>query len=139
MKNQVKVVAHPETGAVITINADKPEEGTMRVDQSVVSMEGGYLNKRTRTAFINGKVKDLKELGLKDGSTIDGKIVYSETFEPMYAKHKVKINPTTKEEVLVNGKNVYLEATFTANLSAQDSLVRATSVVAEAVSAGLAD
>ena len=139
MKTQVKVVAHPETGAVITINANKPEFGNIRVDQTIVSMENGFLNKSNRTAFIAGKIEDLKALDLKAGSTLDGKIIRKESFEPMYEGQSAKINPSTDEEVLVDGKNVYFKDSFTADLSTQDSLVKAGAVVAVAETAGLAD
>ncbi len=58
MKKSVIVAVHPVTKAVITVNTNKPEFGTIRVDQAITTMENGFLNNTKRSAFITGKVAD---------------------------------------------------------------------------------
>ncbi len=139
MSNQVKVAVHPETKAVVTKNADKPEFGTIRVDQEVISMENGFLNKTKRSAFINGKYADLLSMGYKEGQILTGQIIRKETFEPQFAGHAPKINPTSKEVVLIDGKKVYFKDSFTANMSAQDELILSSSPVTKSVAVNTLD
>ena|SRR5690606_4057021 len=112
-KEPVKVIAHPETGKVVTENPNKPGEGSVRFDQEVNTMEGGYYNKRKRTAFIGGKVEDLESLGLKAGQTMPGRIVQKESYEPFYDGQSAKINPTTNEVIQKNGKDVFFQFVYT--------------------------
>ena len=105
----VKVVAHPETGAIITPSTKNPEWGTFRVDAENVSMENGILNLSKRSAFIRGKIEQLNQLGLKAGQTLPGKIVKKESFEPFYEGQQAKINPSNGETVLTNGRPSYIE------------------------------
>lgn len=139
MKKSVKVAIHPESKAVVTKNTKKPEFGTIRVDQEVITMEGGFLNKTKRSAFIAGKLADLLAINYSDGQVLPGQIIRKESFEPMYEGHAAKINPTTKKEVLIDGKKVYFKDTYTENLSLQDSLISASSSEAVAQVAAEAD
>lgn len=115
---KVTVVAHPETGAVITPRKNNPEYGVIRLDQESVSMENGYLNKSNRTAWLGGKIEDLQSLNLKAGSTLPGKIVRKESHTPFYEGQSPKINPQTSEVVLKDGKEVYMQDMYTDDLDA---------------------
>lgn len=128
----VKVVVHPTTGLVITPSTNNPAWGTFRVDSENVSMESGILNKSKRSAFIRGKIEDLESLGLRANQSLPGKIVKRESFEPFYEGQPVKINPTTGETVLTNGRPTYIEFVYTDNAQAPDVWVGNT---AEQVSA----
>lgn len=122
MNSDVKVVAHPETGAVITQNVNKPEFGTLRLDSENVSMSGGYLNKNRRTAFVGGNYEEFKSLGLRAGQVMPGLIQKQESFSPFYEGQSPKINPTTQEVIFKNGKEVYLQFEYIADSNAADSI-----------------
>lgn len=120
LKAIVKVVAHPETGAIITASTKNPEWGTFRVDSENVSMENNFFNVSKRSAFIRGKIADLNSLGLKAGQSLPGKIVKRESFEPFYEGQQAKINPSNGETVLTNGRPTYIEFVYSANAEAPD-------------------
>lgn len=124
MKGQVKVAVHPDTKKVITQNPNKPEFGTIRLDQEVVTMEGGFLNRTKRSGFISGKMTDLEAMGYKEGQIIAGTIRRVESFEPQFEGQNHKINPETKADVLVDGKKVYFQDKFTEDVEAKDVLVK---------------
>lgn len=122
MSNFVKVVAHPETGAIIT--ATKKEGwGTVRVDAESVSFSNGIVNKRNRTAFIRGEISTLKQLAQKAGQLIPGKIVRYMSYSPFYDGQSPVINPTTSEVMEKDGKEYYQSFQFTDDLAAGDAWV----------------
>jgi len=131
----VKVVAHPETGAVITVSKNNSQYGTIRLDSENVSLEGGFMNKSKRTAFIRGKVEDLQSLGYKAGQTLGGKIMKKESFSPFYEGQKPKVNPSNGEIILTNGEETFLDYTYTSNANALDIWVGSTNKVEEVQSA----
>lgn len=127
-----KIKAHPETGLLINQvkeGKDGKRYGAIRVDEMVMDASEGFLNTRNRTAFIWGEEDKLKAVtaGLKDGDEfpLKGKIVIKESFEPQYEGHEPKINPSTGEVILLDGKKVYRSSKFTTNMSEQDELCRA--------------
>jgi len=124
--SQVKVVAHPTLGTVVTPSR-KEGFGTIRVDSVNKSMENGYLNIQKRTAFIHGKMEDLESLGLRADQVLRGKIIKKESFEPFYEGQNPKINPTTQEVILTNGQETYLEYSYTEDTTATDKWVGSTS------------
>lgn len=128
MKKQVTVGLHPETKAIWTINENKPDYSTMRVDQGIITMENGFLNKSKRSDFITVKTEFIKELGYTANTTFPGQIVRLESSEPQFEGQLPKINPTTKEEVLVNGKNVYFQDIYTEDLTTKDILLKSSLV-----------
>ena len=119
----VKVAQHPATGVVITPSTNNPEYGTIRLDSEHKSMEKGYLNIQKRSAFVRGKLEDLNALGLKSGQSLPGKIIKRESFEPFYENQAPKINPTTAELVLTNGRETYLEFVYTEDTNSTDQWV----------------
>jgi hypothetical protein len=136
MKNQKAIiVAHPVTGAVITLGESEKgnKYGKMRVDQKSLSSEGGALRVANRSAFITIFEDDLEfalaNFKAGDEYPIDGKIVRKETREPQYDGHKAKINPETKEDFLVGGQKVYMTDTWTGDLNALDQLITEASSV----------
>lgn len=134
MKNLVKkpvVVKHPETGLVITPSVNKPEFGTIRIDQEVNVFNNGFFAVQKRTAFVRGRITDLESLGLKDGSTLDGKIIRKESFEPFYENQEPKINPQTNEVILTDGRPTYLEFEYTEDKDASDHWVAESNEVEE--------
>lgn len=123
-KNVTKVVAHPETGVVVTQNANKPDYGTIRVDSEAITFgSDGFMNKSRRTAFIRGEYKLLLSLGLKDGMSLPGKIIKKESYKPFYDGQSPKINPSTGEVVLTNGRETYLQFVYTEDVNASDIFI----------------
>ena len=125
MNNQKRpqVVAHPETGEVVTPNPKKPQFGSVRIDQEVVSVEGGFLNRQNRVAFLGGRVEDLQSMGYKEGQKLPGKIIIKESLTPFYADQTPKINPETDEVLTQNGNPIYRDLKYTENINASDSLL----------------
>lgn len=114
---KVTVVAHPETGNIIT-QSKNLEYGTIRVDAKTVSFENGFLNTSNRVAFIRGKMTDLQSLGLKAGDTLPGIIQKQEQFEPFYEGQSPKINPSTGEVILKEGREIFLQYVYTSDVNA---------------------
>jgi hypothetical protein len=121
--SKVRVTAHPKTGAVVTPSKNNAEYGTIRVEESGLRISNGFANMKRRPAFIRGKVSDLS--GLKAGDELPGKIIAKESFEPWYEGQTPKMNPTTEKAHLVDGQKVFLQYEYTEDLTAQDSLIKA--------------
>ena len=119
----VQVIAHPETGSVITASVNKPDYGTFRVDSVENTFKGGFMNRSKRTAFIRGLITNLESLNLRAGQTLPGKIIKRESFVPFFDGQNPKINPTTSEVVLTDGRETFLEYEYTTDIEAQDSWV----------------
>lgn len=132
----VKVAKHPTSGEVITQSSNNPEWGTLRVDSENKSFENGILNVSKRSAFIRGRMVDLQAMGFRDGQVLQGKIQKQESFEPFYDGQNPKINPSTNEVVLTNGKQSYIQFEYTEDTAKPDVWVGATS---NEVSAEVAD
>jgi hypothetical protein len=120
MKNSVKV-----SGAA-RINAAKPAYSTIMVEQTEVKLENGFANLSKRVDFITMKT-EIAHL-FTAGQELPGKIVRSESLSPFFEGQKAKINPTTKEAILLDGQPVYFDDKYTENQSAQDSLLGSSKV-----------
>ena len=128
MNNQAKIVAHPETGALITPSVNKPEFGSIRIDSQQKVFSNGFMSVQKRTAFVSGLITDLETMNLRDGMTLPGKIIRIESFSPFYTAgvngatrtQDPKINPQTGEIVLTDGRPTYLNFVYTEDKSAQD-------------------
>lgn len=136
----VKVVKHPTTGEIITPSSNNPEWGTFRVDSENVSMNGGIVNVSRRSAFIRGKITDLQALGLRDGQVLSGKIQKQESFQPFWDGQSPKINPTSGETVLKNGRETFIQFEYTDDANAPDVWIgEDTTQVSENVQKALAE
>jgi hypothetical protein len=133
--NKVTVAAHPETGNVITPSTKNVEYGTIRVDSVEVTFNNGLLNKSKRSAFIRGKQDELAELNLVEGSKMAGKIVKMEQYTPFYDGQNTKINPTTGEVVLTEGRETYIQFVFTEDQTETDRFIHSGAPVEETVEA----
>lgn len=118
--SKVKIVAHPETGDIVTQNPNKPEYGSVRVDQEVKTFTNGYLNKTKRVAFIGGRMEDLTEMNFREGQELPGKIIVEERLEPFYPGQSPKINPETEEVLTQGGNPIYRNSFYTEDLTAFD-------------------
>jgi len=104
---------------LIRINDNKPEFGSVMVSSQVREFApGGFTNKRTKVAFITGRMEDLKEMikdhKLKNGSDFnaifgDHKIVTVEKLETQVGPKdgfSEKMNPTTGEILTSDGVTI---------------------------------
>lgn len=131
MKVQPTIVAHPVTGLVITPSSSNPEYGKIRLDQEVRVFNNGFMSIQKRTAFVAAKIEDLESLKLKVGSIMRGKIIKIESFSPQYEGHTPKINPTTGEVVLTNGRETYLTFQYVEDTQALDTWLEEEEVLEE--------
>lgn len=122
----VTIVAHPESGELFTASK---KEGFFKcmVQSTTISVNNGMIDEQKVVAFPAITEAALKHFSsLKDGDAfpIPGQVVVSEYFDTDedYREGMVaKINPTTMEDHLVDGKNVYRETTFTTDLNRTNS------------------
>ena len=128
MNNQAKIVAHPETGLLITPSVNKPEFGSIRIDSQQKVFSNGFMSVQKRTAFVSGRIEDLETMNLRAGMVLPGKIIRIESFSPFYTAgvngatrtQEPKINPTTGEEVLTDGRPTYIKFMYVEDKNAQD-------------------
>jgi hypothetical protein len=137
--NTVTVVAHPTTGAIITPSSNNPEWGTVRVDAQSVEFNNGIMNTRSRTAFIRGEIKNLKQMFTRAGQILQGKIIRETSFSPFYAGQSPVANPQTGETILKNGQEFYQNYVFTTNLSDSDRDVNPQEISVPAGNVGVAE
>ena len=126
----VTLCAHPTTSAIITPSTKNVEYGTIRLESEQTVFSNNMMNKSKRTAFIRGKIVELEQVFKTVGQIFPGKIIYKNSFVPLYEGHKPKINPTTKEPVLTDGKMSYFESVYTEDSNAVDFWVAVTTPVA---------
>lgn len=131
--NQNQVVAHPETGEVITRFSKEDDKGNIknygriRIDSTSLGITNGFVSLRRRTAFVTLDENALELLSdqIQDGMPypIEGKVIVKESFVPQWDGHEPKINPVTLEYARIDGKLVYRSTEFTDNLQAEDILL----------------
>lgn len=123
----VKIVKNQKSGEVFTANTKESTDGKPRgfyvCESTEISMEGGFIKKNKVTALLTLETELANELGWKEGKQLPGKIITVESFEPFYEGQACKINPTSKEDVLVDGKKVYRDSKYTENAEAMSSLI----------------
>ena len=78
-------------------------------------------------------MEDLEAFGLKAGQELVGKIIKKESSAPFYEGQQPKINPTTNEQVLTNGRPTYLEFQYTEDPNAHDMWIEEEDEVEEEV------
>ncbi|MCA0933249.1 hypothetical protein LCM02_12370 [Lutimonas saemankumensis] len=132
--NTQKVVAHPETGEVITYFSKMDSEGVeknygkVRIDEEVLTLTNGYLSPKRRTAFITLDDAALRILSpyIKEGQPypMEGKIIITESLEPQYEGQDPKLNPSTGKYITSDGFYIYRSTEFTTNLDAKDKLIQ---------------
>lgn len=139
MNNKVLVVAHKETGDVVTVReitdsrtGETREVGTVMVQSKALANFGGGITRvATRTAFITLEMDAIEFLGaeLQAGKAFPqpGKIVVLETLVPYTKKdgtvQEPKMNPSTNEVLTHNGQPIYRNVEFVADVNMQDVLI----------------
>lgn len=129
---QALVIAHPETGEIITRFTSKEggkEFAKVRVDSVTLEVNNGFSSFSKRSAFITLSGEDadtFEELGLLvEGQKypVEGKIIVRESLKPFYVGQKPKTKGKGGEVVTNNGQPVYRDTEFVTDLSAQDEFI----------------
>lgn len=126
--------AHPETGQLgtETIGKDGKTYLTVRVEQSAIEINNGFVQERKRVAFAQVP-KELEHLlkGKKDGDEFpsSGKIVIKEKLSPFFEGQEPKRAGANGGYCLKDGRPIYRLSIFTSNLDAQDELIEHNAIV----------
>lgn len=123
---KVRVTADKH-GNVISVSPNNPEYGWIRVEQTATQInDRGWLRNAKRSAFIKGKVEDLKASSYKEGTEINGKIVVIESLIPFDSNNPerdLKIAGDTGVICRIDDQPIYRQSFFTTNLNAYDELI----------------
>lgn len=124
--SKVKIIAHPETGALFT--ETKSEDWfKCQVQSEELSVNNGVINLNKRIAFplVSKAVAEALK-GMKSGDTfpLPGRIVRKLTSVPQFDGHKEVVNPTTGETM-----GYYQSYTFSSNEQEADVDERTTTTV----------
>jgi hypothetical protein len=122
------IVTADQNGNVITVSENNPEYAWVRVEQQgiIEINQKGFLRQTTRSAFIKGKIEDLIKANYKSGSTISGRIVVKESFEPFNPNNPdkdLKIAGDTGVICRVGDQPIYRQTFFTQDLNAADEFI----------------
>lgn len=151
MNSTVKVTtASNSTTEIMGISSNNPDFGYIRVEENggLSFGAGGWLNSRTKTALIKGKVKDLQAFIQKNNVTvgyeIPGQIVIMEQAgTPFYEGQQPKRAGQDGEVLykVVNGEKlpIYRQTEFTMDMTKSDSLVQHDNALSTAAKAVLAN
>lgn len=127
---------------IIGKSLNNPDFGYFRVEtnEGLSFGAGGWLNSKTKTALIKGKVTDLvafiKKNNVAVGYEIPGKIVTKEQIIAFYPGQQPKLIPSTGEilYVTVNGVKspIYRQTEFTMDMLMEDVLIQHENVLTSA-------
>jgi|TARA_R100000479_G_C6382550_1_gene201725 hypothetical protein len=141
--NQPVVISRDESGNIIRVSKNNPEYGFVRVEQPTFAIAGGWVDDKTRSAIINGKLEKLQRMlpALeKNEKNLKGQIIITERFEPFFTNTEhpkyeqlrdknLKIagdtgvvlkgvDPETGEE-----RPIYRKTEFTSDMNATDTFI----------------
>ena len=85
--NQSCQVSLDEQGNAIRVSKNNPEFAHVRITQSrVLFSPNGWVNKKTLSTLVHGKLEDLQEMGFNSNAPLSGKIVVKEQTDPFNEK-----------------------------------------------------
>ena len=102
-------------GLVVVVSKNNPEYGSIRVEQTVMTTQNGFLTPKKRSAFINGTVTDLAAAGWKDGQAIDGHVIVKESLSPFNEENPdgdIKMAGDTGVPCTSEGQAIYRKSYF---------------------------
>lgn len=111
MENSVKVKLG-KTGAVVNVSANNPEYGWIELTQVRTTFQPGsnFMQRKTAHCIINGRVDELKAMGLNEGDTLPGRIQTIEKLEPFSDQYPEKdLKKSGKDGVILRheGEAIY--------------------------------
>ena len=126
MQNKVQIIPD-ELGNVIRVSQNNSEFGHVRLQQERVTFGNtGWVNRKTVSTLLHGKVEDLREMGLHNMKELTGKIVIRESLEPFNSTdpdRDLKIAGDTGIVCCQDGQPIYRKTMYTADANAEDVLV----------------
>ena len=126
MQNKVQIIPD-DLGNVIRVSQNNDEFGHVRLEQERVTFGNtGWVNRKTVSTLLHGKVQDLRDMGIQNMTELSGKIVVRESLEPFNTNNPdrdLKIAGTTGIICCQDGQPIYRKTVFTADMNAEDVLV----------------
>lgn len=126
MDNTVQIIPD-EMGNVIRVSKNNAEFGHIRLQQERVAFTNtGWVNRKTVSTLLHGKVEDLREMGLHNATTLPGKIVVTESLEPFNADdpdRDLKMAGSTGIVCCQDGQPIYRKTMYTTDTNLEDVLV----------------
>ena len=89
------------------------------MDDTLTVLEDTSLT--SKDVIANDTDTDGDTLSLTAGKMMPGQIIKEESFSPFYENQSPKINPTTAEVVLKDGRESYLQYVYTTDMNATDT------------------
>tara|TARA_R100001129_G_scaffold24626_1_gene15897 strand:- start:1144 stop:1695 length:552 start_codon:yes stop_codon:yes gene_type:complete len=124
--NKVAIV-RDEQGNTLRISKNNPEFAFVRLQQDRVMVGStGWLNKKTVSTLLHGRLEDLQSLNLESLDTVTGKIIVKEQLEPFSSDNPdrdLKMAGNTGIVCCYGGAPIYRKTFFTVNANAEDTLV----------------
>ena len=121
------IINADEMGNVIRQSENNSEYGFVRVTQTRVGFSNtGWLRPMNLSALIPGKVEDLQSMDWKANQKLNGKIVIKESLEPFNSTNPdryMKYAGDTGIVCCVDGQPIYRKTMFTADTTAEDTLI----------------
>jgi hypothetical protein len=126
MQNKVQIIPD-DLGSVIRVSQNNSEFGHVRLQQERVTFGNtGWVNRKTVSTLLHGKVEDLREMGIQNMKELPGKIVIRESLEPFNSTdpdRDLKIAGDTGIICCQDGQPIYRKTMYTADVNAEDVLV----------------
>ncbi|HEY4062275.1 MAG TPA: hypothetical protein VGM30_10265 [Puia sp.] len=120
------IVTANELGLVVVASTNNPDYGYIRVQQTSQEFINGWLQPRTKSALIRGRVADLQELGYTLGRPLEGKIVIKETLtapNPLNPMQDMKMAGDSGITCTLDDQPIYRTAFYTTNMEDTDVLI----------------
>lgn len=130
-----KIVKNSKNGLVFTPGTKESKDGKSYgfyvVEDSKISMEGGFVREDKRTAILTMDNALVSKVSFKEGQEISGRIQRVESHTPFFEGQEPVINPKDSKQVLRGGKPFYRQDTYTADVNAVDTLIARDTVKVE--------
>ena len=123
--SKVKVTAN-DFGLVVVASTNNPEYGYIRVEQTSTEFINGWVQPRTKSALIRGRVTDLQGLGYTKDQQLEGKIVIKESLtapNPLNPEQDMKFAGTSGISCTLDDQPIYRTAYYTTNMEVADVLI----------------
>ena len=124
--NKVAIV-RDEHGNTLRISKKNPEFAYVRLQQDRVMVGStGWLNRKTVSTLLHGRLDDLQSLNLENQEAVTGKIIVKEQLEPFSSDNPdrdLKMAGDTGIVCCYGGAPIYRKTFFTVNSNAEDALV----------------
>lgn len=126
MQNKVQIIPD-ELGNVIRVSQNNADYGHLRLEQQrVIFGNTGWVNKKTVSTLLHGKVEDLRDMGLQNMTELPGKIIINESLEPFNTNdpdRDLKIAGKTGIICCQDGQPIYRKTMYVSDVNAEDTLV----------------